>query len=60
MRGLNKPVGIAEYRLTKDLPLDLADKLPSAKVLEEELTATCSAVMQMTLLDKEEGVVNGI
>jgi len=49
LRGLNKPVGIAEYRLTKDLPVDLADKLPSAKILADELTATCSAIMQMEL-----------
>ena len=56
LRGLNKPVGIAEYRLTKDLPSELADKLPSAKILEDELTATCSAVMQMELFTEEEPV----
>lgn len=49
LRGLNKPVGISEYQLTKDLPSELADKLPSAKVLEEEL----SAVMQLELFAEE-------
>lgn len=53
LRGLNKPVGIAEYRLTKDLPLDLVDKLPSAKILADELMATCSAVMQRERLAEE-------
>jgi len=54
LRGLNKPVGIAEYKLTKDLPVDLAGKLPSAKILADELTATCSAVMQMEMFVEEE------
>jgi predicted nuclease of restriction endonuclease-like (RecB) superfamily len=49
LRGLNKPVGVAEYRLTRDLPKELVDKLPSAKVLEQEL----NAVMQMELFVEE-------
>jgi predicted nuclease of restriction endonuclease-like (RecB) superfamily len=49
LRGLNKPVGISEYQLTKDLPSELADKLPSAKVLADEL----GAVMQMELFTED-------
>lgn len=49
LRGLNKPVGISGYKLTKNLPSELADKLPSAKVLEDEL----SAVMQLELFAEE-------
>ncbi len=49
LRGLNKPVGVAEYKLTKDLPKELADKLPSTKVLEDEL----NSIMQMELFAEE-------
>lgn len=37
LRGINKPVGVAEYRLTHDLPKELADKLPDVKKLEQEV-----------------------
>lgn len=37
LRGINKPMGVAEYRLTHDLPKELVDKLPDAKKLEEEV-----------------------
>jgi len=37
LRGINKPVGVSEYRLTHDLPKELTDKLPDVKRLEEEV-----------------------
>lgn len=37
LRGIEKPVGVAEYSLTKDLPQELANKLPNPKVLESEI-----------------------
>lgn len=37
LRGMNKPVGVAEFRLSKTLPSDLADKLPSPQELEREI-----------------------
>lgn len=37
LRGINKPVGVSEYRLTHDVPKELADKLPDVKKLEKEV-----------------------
>ncbi len=37
LRSINKPVGVAEYQLTKQLPPDLKDKLPSAEEIQNEL-----------------------
>jgi predicted nuclease of restriction endonuclease-like (RecB) superfamily len=37
LRGINKPVGVAEYRLTKELPAEIADKLPDTKQIEQAL-----------------------
>ena len=37
LRGLEKPVGVADYLLTQDLPEALRSKLPDAKLLEQEL-----------------------
>lgn len=37
LRGINKPVGVSEYRLTHNLPKELTDKLPDVKKLEEEV-----------------------
>lgn len=37
LRGMQKPVGVAEYRLTAKLPKALARKLPDRKKLEKEI-----------------------
>ena len=37
LRGIDKPVGVAEYKLTKELPEAFADKLPDVKQIEQEL-----------------------
>ena len=37
LRGLNKPIGISKYQLTKELPKEFKDKLPDAKKLEKEI-----------------------
>lgn len=37
LRGLDKPVGVSEYELTRELPEELKDKLPDAKQLEDEI-----------------------
>lgn len=34
---INKPIGIAGYRLTKTLPADLQQTLPSIEELKKEL-----------------------
>jgi predicted nuclease of restriction endonuclease-like (RecB) superfamily len=39
VRGIAKPIGIAEYRLTDDLPVRLRDSLPSPEQLESELAS---------------------
>ena len=37
LRGLEKPMGVAEYKLTKELPKELQGALPSFKDLEDEI-----------------------
>ncbi|MFH0799809.1 MAG: PDDEXK nuclease domain-containing protein [Pseudomonadota bacterium] len=37
LRGIQKPVGVAEYRLTNKLPRELAGKLPDALKLKREI-----------------------
>jgi hypothetical protein len=37
LRGINKPVGVSEFRLSKTLPAELADKLPNPAELEKEI-----------------------
>jgi predicted nuclease of restriction endonuclease-like (RecB) superfamily len=37
LQDLNKPIGIAEYRLTEAIPDDIRTELPSIEELEEEL-----------------------
>ncbi len=37
LRGLDKPVGVSEYVLTKELPSELKDKLPDVKHLENSI-----------------------
>jgi predicted nuclease of restriction endonuclease-like (RecB) superfamily len=36
--GINKPIGIAEFDLLRDLPLPLAENLPSIEEIEAELS----------------------
>ncbi len=35
LRGLDKPVGVSEYLLTRDLPPELQNKLPDPRQLED-------------------------
>ncbi len=37
LRGLDKPVGVSGYLLTRELPPELQNKLPDAKQLEEKI-----------------------
>ena len=46
LRGIQKPVGVAEYSLTKDLPEELANKLPNPKELESEILRELGAPKQ--------------
>ena len=39
LRGIDKPIGIASYELTRALPASLESVLPSIETLEGELTA---------------------
>ncbi|MDX2502970.1 MAG: PDDEXK nuclease domain-containing protein, partial [Gammaproteobacteria bacterium] len=44
LRGLDKPVGVSEYVLTKELPLELQNKLPDPKHLEDEIRKEIDAI----------------
>lgn len=37
LKDINKPIGVAGYKLSKDLPKEIADKLPDPKQLEAEI-----------------------
>lgn len=37
LKGINKPVGVAKYTLTRKLPSELVGKLPNAKELESQI-----------------------
>ena len=37
LRGMNKPIGVSAYRLTKSIPKKMEKELPSIKDIEEEL-----------------------
>jgi len=37
LRGIDKPVGVAEFRITKELPSELNGKLPDVKQIENEI-----------------------
>jgi len=37
LRGMAKPIGVAEYRLTQQLPQELQNQLPSVTELEQQL-----------------------
>lgn len=46
LRGIDKPMGVSEFRLSKDLPSSLQDKLPNAKELEDEILKELKAGME--------------
>jgi predicted nuclease of restriction endonuclease-like (RecB) superfamily len=37
LKGIDKPMGVAEYTLTKELPAELSGKLPKAEELEKQI-----------------------
>jgi hypothetical protein len=37
LRGMNKPIGVSEYELTRSLPKELQSSLPSIEAIEAEL-----------------------
>ena len=43
LRGMNKPIGVSEYELTRTLPDELKSSLPSIEELEKELTKQTEA-----------------
>jgi predicted nuclease of restriction endonuclease-like (RecB) superfamily len=48
LRGLDKPVGVSEFRLTRTLPAELCNKLPNADELESEI------LKELGMLDVEK------
>ena len=38
LRGMQQPIGVSDYELTKALPEDLQSSLPTIEALEQELT----------------------
>jgi hypothetical protein len=44
LRDIHKPIGIADYELTRMLPATLASSLPSIESLEAELSADLARI----------------
>jgi len=40
LRDIHKPIGVADYELTRALPTELASSLPSIEDIEAELSAS--------------------
>jgi len=51
LRGIQKPIGISDYELTRALPDDLNSSLPSIEELEEELS---NDIKNVSILSKEK------
>lgn len=34
LRGIDKPMGVSEFRLSKSLPRELSNKIPNAQILQ--------------------------
>ena len=49
LRGMNKPIGISEYELTRALPEEFKSALPTIEEIEAELS--------VDLQDEDEGKV---
>ena len=45
LRDIHKPIGIADYELTRALPAELASSLPSIEALEAELSADLPPIL---------------
>jgi hypothetical protein len=43
LRGLEKPIGISGYQLTRDLPGDLKSSFPSVEDIENEIAGKVDA-----------------
>ncbi len=52
LRGLDKPVGVSEFRLTKTLPEELKDKLPKVDELEEQILKEFSILENDSILEQ--------
>jgi hypothetical protein len=44
LRDIHKPIGIADYELTRMLPATLASSLPSIESLEAELSSDLARI----------------
>jgi len=43
LRGVDKPIGVSEYELTRALPANLRSVLPTVEEIEAELAESASA-----------------
>jgi hypothetical protein len=60
LRDARKPIGVAEWQLTRALPLELTPDLPAVEALEEELVIKQEPIGRTdaaitTAIDEEEG-----
>ena len=51
LRGIDKLVGVSEFRLTRTLPAELSDKLPNPDELESEILKELGALHEEEVLE---------
>jgi predicted nuclease of restriction endonuclease-like (RecB) superfamily len=59
LRGIDKPMGVAGYSLTHDLPKELAGKLPDAKQIEAEILRELGAEEDGRLCNSDKQDTHG-
>lgn len=47
LRGVNRPIGVSEYELTRSLPKELTSALPTVEEIESELSETAKAATKV-------------
>jgi predicted nuclease of restriction endonuclease-like (RecB) superfamily len=55
LRGMNKPIGISEYELTRSLPNELRSSLPTIEAIEAELAVTAPETPTLRRGTDEQG-----
>jgi predicted nuclease of restriction endonuclease-like (RecB) superfamily len=45
LRGMNKPIGVSEYELTRSLPRELRSSLPTIEAIEAELAEPSTEIL---------------
>jgi predicted nuclease of restriction endonuclease-like (RecB) superfamily len=54
LKGIDKPVGVSEYKLTRNLPNELINKLPNPELLEKELLREMNIILEQEEMQSQQ------